>query len=72
MTNYPRAFSHVGISVPDVAKAVELYSAVMGWYVIMNPSVITEESDTPIGLMCIDVLGSGWGSFHNSPYVHRR
>ena len=35
----------------------------MGWYVIMNPSVITEESDTPIGQMCIDVFGSGWGSF---------
>lgn len=35
----------------------------MGWYVIMKPSVITEESDTPIGQMCIDVFGSGWGSF---------
>jgi predicted enzyme related to lactoylglutathione lyase len=51
MNNYPRAFSHIGISVPDVAKAVEFYSEVMGWYVIMKPSVITEESDTPIGLI---------------------
>ncbi len=63
MNTYPRAFSHIGISVPDVAKAVEFYREVMGWYVIMNPSVITEESDTPIGQMCIDVFGSGWGSF---------
>ena len=30
MNNYPRAFSHVGICVPDLAKAVEFYSAVMG------------------------------------------
>jgi catechol 2,3-dioxygenase-like lactoylglutathione lyase family enzyme len=30
MSNYPRTFSHIGISVPDVEKAVEFYSAVMG------------------------------------------
>jgi len=63
MSNYPRTFSHIGISVPDVEKAVEFYSNVMGWYQIMKPTVITEESDTPIGQMCIDVFGTGWGSF---------
>jgi lactoylglutathione lyase family protein len=63
MNSYPRAFSHIGISVPDLEKAVEFYSQVMGWYIIMKPSVITEESDTPIGQMCIDVFGSGWSSF---------
>lgn len=63
MSNYPRTFSHIGISVPDVAKAVEFYSAVMGWYQIMEPTMITEESDTPIGQMCIDVFGAGWCSF---------
>jgi lactoylglutathione lyase family protein len=60
---YPRAFSHIGISVPDLEKAVEFYSEVMGWYLIMKPTVITEESDTPIGIMCTDVFGTGWGSF---------
>jgi hypothetical protein len=35
----------------------------MGWYLIMKPTVITEESETPIGQMCIDVFGPGWGSF---------
>ncbi|MFT5572543.1 MAG: putative glyoxalase superfamily protein PhnB [Cryomorphaceae bacterium] len=29
----------------------------------MEPTVITEESTTPIGQMCIDVFGAGWGSF---------
>lgn len=33
------------------------------WYLIMKPTVITEESQTPIGQMCIDVFGTGWGSF---------
>ena len=29
---YPRSFSHIGISVPNVEKAVEFYTQVMGWY----------------------------------------
>jgi catechol 2,3-dioxygenase-like lactoylglutathione lyase family enzyme len=31
MNTYLRAFSPIGISVPDVEKAVEYYSQVMGW-----------------------------------------
>jgi catechol-2,3-dioxygenase len=49
MNTYPRTFSHIGISVPDVEKAAKFYSDVMGWYHIMEPTVITEESNTPIG-----------------------
>ncbi len=63
MSNYPRTFSHIGISVPSVEKAVAFYGEVMGWYLIMKPTEITEESETAIGQMCIDVFGTGWGSF---------
>lgn len=61
--NYPRAFSHIGITVPDLKKAVAFYQEVMGWYVIMPPTTIEEEQDTAIGQMCIDVFGRGWGTF---------
>ncbi len=71
MNTYPRIFSHNGISIPDVEKAVEFYSKVMGWYPIMLPTVITEESDTPTGQMCIDVFGKGRGSLNRS-HVYRR
>lgn len=60
---YPRRFSHIGITVPDIHKAVEFYEEVMGWYVIMPPSKVTEENETAIGVMCIDVFGEGWGTF---------
>jgi len=40
---YPRAFSHIGITVPDLDKAVKFYSEVMGWYIIMPPTDVTEE-----------------------------
>jgi lactoylglutathione lyase family protein len=61
MSTYPKTISHVGISVPDVEKAVEFYQEVMGWYVIMKPTLIVEETETAIGKMCVDVFGEGWG-----------
>lgn len=63
MQPYPKAFSHIGITVPDIDAAVAFYTDVMGWYLIMSPSVVTEEMDTAIGQMCLDVFGKGWGQF---------
>ena len=60
---YPRTFSHIGITVPNLDKAVKFYTEVMGFYVIMPPTVVKEETDTAIGIMCQDVFGSGWGEF---------
>ncbi|TLS80177.1 glyoxalase, partial [Photobacterium damselae subsp. damselae] len=55
---YPRSFSHIGLSVTDLDKAVEFYTQVMGWYIIMEPTTISED-DSPIGVMCTDVFGAG-------------
>ena len=63
MSNYPRAFSHIGITVPNLEEAVKFYSDVMGWYIMMGPTEVLEENSTAIGQMCIDVFGKGWGSF---------
>lgn len=60
---YPRAFSHIGITVPSIKEAVTFYSEVMGWYVIMEPSIIKKERKTAIGKMCIDVFGEDWEEF---------
>lgn len=59
---YPRNFSHIGISVPDLEAAVKFYTEVLGWYQIMAPTEITED-DSAIGEMCTDVFGAGWQSF---------
>ncbi|MTI21638.1 lactoylglutathione lyase family protein [Fulvivirga sp. RKSG066] len=61
--NYPRTFSHIGITVPDIQKAVDFYTEVMGWYVIMEPAKVKKERDTAIGQMCIDVFGEDWSEF---------
>lgn len=59
---YPRTFSHIGLSVPDINKAVEFYSSVMGWYVIMKPSKVKEDQ-SPIGIMSTDVFGKDWKEY---------
>lgn len=61
-TTYPRSFSHIGLSVPDLDKAVKFYTEVLGWYLIMEPNEITED-DSAIGVMCTDVFGGGWKRF---------
>ena len=52
-------FSHIGITVPDLEKAVEFYSKAFGMYVIMGPTEI-QHDDSAIGQMCDDVFGEGW------------
>ncbi len=59
---YPRRFSHIGLSVPDLDKAVAFYTDVMGWYLIMPPTLI-EKDESSIGVMCSDVFGPEWTRF---------
>ena len=60
---YPKSFSHIGITVPDINKAVKFYEDVMGWYIIMQPATVKKEKETAIGQMCIDVFGDDWEEF---------
>lgn len=60
---YPRAFSHIGITVPDINEAIAFYTEVMGWYLLMGPETVKEEKETAIGQMCLDVFGEGWREF---------
>lgn len=60
MSRFPRTFSHIGLSVPDVEAALKFYTEVLGFYTIMEPTDITED-DSPVGVMCTDVFGKGWG-----------
>lgn len=60
---YPRTFSHIGLSVPDLNKVVKFHTEVIEWYIIMKPSTIQEEDTNAVGIMCKDVFGTGWRSF---------
>ena len=47
---YPKAFNHIGLSVPDVDAAFKWYTEVLGFYPIMKPTVITKD-DSAIGVL---------------------
>lgn len=51
--------SHPGLSVPNLDAAVAFYSGVLGFYVRMQPSTVTEDVSA-IGVMCADVFGPCW------------
>ncbi len=55
-------FSHIGITVPDLDRAVEFYAKCFDFYIIMPPTTIHHD-ESAIGQMCDDVFGAGWGSF---------
>jgi catechol 2,3-dioxygenase-like lactoylglutathione lyase family enzyme len=44
---YPRTFSHIGLSVTNLEQAVDFYTKVFGWYVIMPPTEIVATSLFP-------------------------
>jgi lactoylglutathione lyase family protein len=58
----PVSFSHIGITVPDLDRAVEFYTKALGLYLIMTPTTVNHD-ESAIGQMCDDVFGQGWGSF---------
>lgn len=61
--NYPRAFSHIGITVPDIKKSRKILRRSNG--LVCNYATFNhkKEADTTIGIMCIDVFGKDWETF---------
>ncbi len=62
MLPYPRSFSHIGLSVPNLEEAIKFYKEVFGWYILMEPSDV-QNDDSAIGQMCRDVFGDDWDTF---------
>jgi catechol 2,3-dioxygenase-like lactoylglutathione lyase family enzyme len=40
---FPRSFSHIDLSVPNLDKAVKFYNEVMELDVVMEPSTVTKK-----------------------------
>ncbi|MDD5621891.1 MAG: VOC family protein [Actinomycetota bacterium] len=59
---YPRTLAHIGLSVPNLDKALKFYNEVMGWYIIKEPETI-ENTDSEDCLMARDVFGEKWSKF---------
>ena len=53
----PRAFAHVGLTVPDVDEAIEWYESVLGFERLMEAQTIAGDGESQISRLCLDVLG---------------
>ena len=60
---YPRTFSHIGLSVPNIYEAMDFYSSVMGWYITMPVTTTKEEHRTPMSCMYQELFGPGYKEF---------
>lgn len=60
---YPRKFSHIGMSVKNIEEVVEWYSQVLGFYVLMPVTDVENEGDSAIGIMCQEVFGTQFQPF---------
>ena len=58
----PISFSHIGITVPDLDRAIQFYRDALGLYLVMGPAEVIPD-DSAIGQMCDDVFGQDWGRF---------
>lgn len=56
--------NHIGLMVGDINKAVEFYTQVLNFRIVMNSTKVIEEHETAIGRMCIAVFGEGFKGFN--------
>jgi catechol 2,3-dioxygenase-like lactoylglutathione lyase family enzyme len=61
MTNpWPRALTHVGVTVTDLDKAVRWYGEILGFHVIAGPAELVGD-DSPFGQIVKDIFGADFG-----------
>ena len=60
-----RGITHIGLTVPDLERAVAWYCDVLGWTLMMGPVDVRLE-DSHIGRQVRDVFGEGIGEFRQA------
>ena len=62
MSVLPSAFSHVGVTVPDLDAATAWYREVLGYSVLAGPFEVLED-DSPLGRAAAGIYGVGFERF---------
>ena len=55
-TSFPLAITHIGLSVPDLDRAIQWYQGVLGFRVLAGPIELVGD-DSHFGLLCTDIFG---------------
>ncbi|MEO7372453.1 MAG: VOC family protein [Terrimesophilobacter sp.] len=62
MSLQPTAFSHVGVTVPDLDAAISWYRETFGMYLLAGPIEVVED-DSSLGRAAAAIYGVGFSSF---------
>lgn len=62
MASPAHAFSHVGVTVPDLDAAVRWYQETLGAYLLTGPLEVLEDG-SPLGEAAASIYGRGFGRF---------
>jgi catechol 2,3-dioxygenase-like lactoylglutathione lyase family enzyme len=57
MATQPHPLDHVGLTVPDLERAVEFYTEVMGFQLLLGPVEISSDMAGPQGAFTRDIFG---------------
>lgn len=57
ITQYPKAFNHIAISVPDLDEALKWYQEVLGFTILRGPTELSAD-DPRVGNALQDIFGS--------------
>jgi catechol 2,3-dioxygenase-like lactoylglutathione lyase family enzyme len=58
-------FAHIGLTVPDLGRAVDWYQRVLGFRLLLGP-VELKADESHAGRQATDVFGSGFASFRQA------
>lgn len=69
MTTVSSAFSHVGVTVPDLPAAIRWYQDVLGMYLLTGPLEVVED-DSELGRAAATIYGAGFSRFSFAHLTH--
>ena len=58
---YPRAITHIGVTVTDIDKAIAWYGEVLGFRLLAGPIDLVGD-DSHFGMLARDIFGEAFGS----------